>query len=509
MSVLLALAALSLGWLTLGLLRVKLRSAERWPAAFAAGTPLLAAFVLLLVKLHQYRRGVLVGAAAVMILLALWRRRSLPVEESEPLPRPLLALFTLVLLASFAWTVYAALGPDTTPPGQDSTFAAAAEIHRGAGKPRWNATALWSAAFHLRRYTGVPLFHAFYLPALALALLALLRRCTTPPAAVLAALLLATAPAYSILASQGGTHLLWLFCLFGTLWLAVLSRQSRQWRLLLPALLLAIFTLKLTPPEGAAFGGYIFGWFPWLAALPLAALLGCALQRQIPWLAALLAFQLAASAPALSPRPQPTVRDFGNLLEEALPPASLTLTEQPIARAWTTRRVTTDPALFRIAAMAFDDKLRPKMERRLALTATPRRTFFLEHDGLIAEVRFFRNGVELPRSPAWRVRRFDGETAAPLAFDNSFVTGCDCAIEIDFGAPVEFDEVWIAGNKGQFAGAPKGLRRASTMELKRRGITHILAWEGSPLTDELSRNAPYWGVTEAGSRHGAHLFSLD
>ncbi len=509
MSAVLALAALALGWLALGALSVKLRAVERWPAAFAVGTPLLAAFVLLLVKIHQYRRGVLIGSTAVLILLALWRRRSIPVEESEPLPRPLIALFGIVLLAAFAWTAFAALGPDTTPPGQDSTFAAAAEIHRGASKPRWNATALWSAAFHLRRYTGVPLFHSFYLPALSLALLALLRRFTTPPAAVLAALLLATAPAYSILASQGGTHLLWLFCLFSALWLAILARQSRQWRLLLPALLLAFFTVRLSPISGGAFGGYLFGWLPWLAALPLAAFLGWALQRQLPWLAALLVFQVAASAPALSPRPLPTVRDFGNLLEEAIPPTSLTLTEQPIARAWTTRRVTTDPALFRIAAMSYDDRLRPRMERRLPLTAAPRRTFFLEHEGLIAEVRFFRNGVELPRSPAWRVRSLNGEQAAPLALDNSFVTGCDCAIDIDFGAPVEFDEVWIAGNKGQFAGAPKGLRRAATVELKRRGITHVLAWEGSPLTDELSRNAPYWGVTEVGSRNGAHLFSLD
>lgn len=509
MSALLALGALSLGWVALGWLGVKLRAAERWPAAFAVGTPLLAAFILLLAKIHQYRRGVLLGCMIALILSAVWRRRAIPLEDAPPLSRPLLALCAIALLAVSAWTAYAALGLDTTPPGHDSAFAAAAGIQRGAAKPHWNGTALWSAAFHLRRFTGVPLLHALYLPALALALLAWLRRFIPQLPAVLAALLLATAPAYGTFAAQGETQVLWLFCLFSGIWLATLAYQSRQPRLLLPVLLIATFTAKLLPVSGGAFGGYVFGWFPWMAALPLAAILGWALQRQPACLAALLVFQVATSVPALSPRPPVTKHETALLLDSDTPVNGLTFTEQPVARAWTSRRVTTDPALTRILQTAWDEKLRPTRQRRLPLTGASRRTFFVEHGGLIAEVHFFLNGVELPRAPAWRVRSLEGEPNAPLAFDNSLVTACDCAIQIDFGTPLRFDEVRIDGTQGREMGVPRGLRRAATLELKRRGVTHILAWEGGALFDELNRNAQYWGAREVGRRNVAHLFVLD
>jgi hypothetical protein len=509
MSALLAVAALALGWLALGLLSVRLRAAERWPAAFSTGTPLLAAFVLLLVKIHQYRRGVLLWTTITLVILALWRRRSIQVEDASPLRRSLLALAAIGLLAVSAWTAYTALGPDTTPLGHDDALAAAAEIHRGTLKPRWDETALWSAAFKFGNHAAVPLLHSIYLPGLALALLALLRRHTTPLAAVLATLLLLTAPALDVFAAQAGTQLLWLFCLFAALWLAHLAGQTSQPRLLLPVVLLAVFTAKLHLDSAPVFGGYVFGWLPWLATLPLAAALGWALRRQAICLAALLVFQIATSVPALTPRPQPTPKEPALFLETDTPVTSLTFTEQPIARAWTSHRATADPALYRILQTAWDEKLRPARQRRQPITDTPRRTFYVEHVGRIAEVRFFLRGVEVPRDSRWRVRSLEGEPSAPLAFDNSMVTACECAIEIDFGAPVTFDEVWIDGTEGVFTGAPAGLRRAATLELKRRGVTHILAWETGPLFDEFNRNADYWGAQEVGNRHGVHLFSLD
>ncbi|HEY3443201.1 MAG TPA: hypothetical protein VGK29_20760 [Paludibaculum sp.] len=509
MSPLLALAALALGWLALGVFHIKLRADERWPAALAVGTPLLAALVLLLVKLHLFRRTPLLAATAVLVGLALWRRRGILLEDAPPLPRPILTLCAIGLLGLSAWAGYNAFGPDTTPPGEDQTFAAAAQIFRGAAKPHWDATALWSAAFQFNGHAAVPPLHAVYLPALALAFLAFLRRHLPPLAAVLATLLLATAPAFQLFAARSGAQLVWLLCLFTALWLAHLAGRTSQPRLLLPVLLLAVFAAKLHSIGGDAPGGYLFGWFPWLATLPLAALLAWALQRQPLCLAALAAFQFAASLPPLTPPPQPTSQETARFLESDTPAHALTWAEHPVAGAWTTRRSTTDPALLLILQSAWDENLRPARQRRQFVTSTLRRTFFIEHSGRIAEVRFYRNDVELPRNPAWRVRNLDGEAAATLAFDNSPVTGCHCAIGIDFGAPVEFDEVRISGTEGEYIGAPKGLRRAATLELKRRGITHILAWEKGTLYGELSRNAQYWGLREVGSRDAAHLFTLD
>ncbi|MBL0155693.1 MAG: hypothetical protein IPP47_01080 [Bryobacterales bacterium] len=509
MSPLLALNALALGWLALGLLRIKLRAAERWPAAFAIGTPLLAALVLLLVKLHLFRRTPLLAATAALVALALWRRRQILLEDAPPLPRPLLALCAAGLLALSAWAGYNAFGPDTTPAGSDQTFAAAAQIVRGAAKPHWDVTALWSAALRINGHAAVPRLHAIYLPALALAFLALLRRHLPPHAAVLAALLLAAAPAFQLFAARSGAQLVWLLCLFTALWLAHLAGQTRQPRLLLPVLLLAVFAAKLNPLGGSAPGGYLFGWFPWQATLPLAALLAWTLQRQPLCLAALAAFQFAASLPPITPPPQPTSQETARLLESDTPAHALTLAEHPVASAWTARRSTTEPALLLVLQSAWDENLRPTRQRRQFITSTPRRSFLIERSGHIAEVRFYRNDTELPRNPAWQVRSLQGEPAATLAFDNSPVTNCDCAIEINFAAPVEFDEVRINGTEGDYIGAPKGLRRAAALELKRRGITHILAWEKGPLYGELSRNAQYWGVKEVGFRDAAHLFTLE
>ncbi len=509
MSILLALAALALGWLALGLLGVRLRAAERWPAAFAVGMPLLAAWILLLTTAHLYRRSLLVGSAVALMALAAWRRRSILVEGAAPLSRPLLALCVIVLAAVSAWTAYAALGPDTTPPGHDDAIAAAAQIHRGTLKPRWDETALWSAAFEVGGHTGVALLHACFLPALALTLLALLRRLSTPLAAVLAALLLATAPALGAFASQAGIQLVWLLCVFSALWLAHLAGESDQPRLLAAVVLLAVFSAKLNLDSAGVFGGYIFGWLPWQATLPLAAALGWTLQRQPLSLAALLVFQIVTALPPLTPRPQPSNHAPAALVEADAPPKSLILAERPIARAWTTRRVTTAPDLLRILQSSWDEALRPSRQRTLPVTDTPRRTFFVERDGLIAEVRFFRKDAELARAPTWRVRSLAGESAATLAFDNSLVTACDCAIEIDFGAAERFDEVRIAGTHGEPVNVPPGLRRAATLELKRRGVTHVLVWEGGALFGELRRNGPYWGAHEIGGRNAAHLFALD
>ncbi|MBI5283069.1 MAG: hypothetical protein HY858_15390 [Candidatus Solibacter usitatus] len=466
-----AVAAGALGWLVLGVLRVRLRGGERWPAAMACGSPLMAA----LARVHW---GVMAAAAVVLLALAVWRRKDIRVEESEPLPR---------------WAV-----------------AACAAVGVAYGWMALSDAAAEAAA--------IP--HFLFLPWLALAVLAAARRVARPAGAVCAGLLTFTSQALMTYAGQEGPQVLVAFCLFSSCWLAALAWQSRQFRLLLPAVLLAVFTSRIWTTTGTAFGGFLFDRLPW-AAVPFAALLaGWAVQRLALWAAVLAAFQLVTAWPPVTELLAPAwtrrlaeerklAAQLGAYLDESVPAAAFVLTDMPLLRSRTTRNFTDSKELLRMARVAIEPVLQPSRERRIPLMDTPRRRFAIERGGWVSEVRFFHNGVELSRSPGWRVRTLEGEMRASLALDNSMVTGCDCALEVDFGAPVQFDEVWIGGTGGEFIGVPRGLRRAAIAALKQRGVTHILAGESGALADELNRNARYWGVTEVGARHGAHLFQLD
>ncbi|MBI5083192.1 MAG: hypothetical protein HZB13_01140 [Acidobacteria bacterium] len=462
-----AVAAGALGWLVLGLLRVRLRGGERWPAALACGAPIVTVMA-------RVQWEVLAAAAAVLLALAVWRRKDIRVEESEPLPRWAIAVCAAVGLA-FGWMALAR-----------------AEV----------------------------LEQFFLLPGLALAVLAAARRVARPAGAVCAALLTFSSQALTTFAGLDEPQLLVAFCLFSSCWLAALAWQSRQVRLLLPVAALAIFLSRIWTTEGIAFGGFLFDRLPWIAVPFVALLAGWAVQRLPVWAAVLAAFQLITAWPPVTgllapawvqrlPEERKQAAQLSAYLDEAAPAAAFVLTDMPLSRRRTARHFTDSKELLLMARVAFDPALTPARERRIPLMDTPRRRFAIEREGRVSELRFFHNGVELIRSPSWKVRTLEGEMRASLALDNSMVTGCDCALEVDFGAPVQFDEVWIGGTGGAFIGVPRGLRRAAIVALKSRGVTHILAGESGALADELYRNARYWGVTEVGAGHGAHLFQLE
>ncbi|MGC4053225.1 MAG: hypothetical protein QM757_28305 [Paludibaculum sp.] len=491
----------SLGWLVLALCRVRLRRYERWPAALACGVPCSTA----LIWLAGPRKGALLWAAILLTGLAIWRRKDILIEESEPLPRWLSAGLAVVM---GVFSILAMTNAMPTPAAWDEALVHAQGIVRHWGQGGWDAGTLWNLPYRFGSEAAVRLVHLGLLIGLALAVLAAGRRWMTPMGAVCAALLVFTASPLLRFASSGGSQILFVFCVFSAIWLMA---AAKQWRMLPWSGLLGWFAWRIAAESGGpAFSGFVFLPLPWLM-VPFAALaLGWLVQRQRAAAAVLAGFQLVTVWPESARRLEPRQDlaqgvEEARMLERAVGPDACFLSEIPVARSLMTHRVSRDPALLALLHRAFGTW----REARVPVSGGVRRSYTIPRHGVMGEVRFFRGGVEVPRSGGWRVRSLQGEERAGWAFDNSPVSGCDCALEIDFGQPIQFDQVRILGTAGRSVEPPGGLRREAVILLKRLGITHVVVSEGDALADELHRNAEYWGVKETGQREEVHLFALE
>ncbi|QOY86872.1 hypothetical protein [Paludibaculum fermentans] len=491
----------SLGWLILGLCRIRLRAGERWPAALAVGVPLSAAAVWW----AGPRKGALLWASILLTALATWRRKDIRVEADEPLPRWLMALMAVVMGVFGFWAL---TNGKTTPVVWDEALVQAIGIVRHWTPPGWDAGTFWTLPYRFGAEPAIRLVHLCFHAALALTVLAAARRWMEPLGAVTAALLVFTAAPLLGFAGFGGSQVLFAFCIFSTIWLVA---AARQWLILPWAFFLAWFAWRVAPESGGnAFSGFLFLHLPWVL-VPFAALaLGWLVRRQKAVAAVLVGFQLVTVWPGLAERLAPVQElsrgvEDARMLERSVGPNAFFLSEIPLARSLMTHPVSGDPALLATMSRAFGTW----RESRIPVPGGARRTYALPRQGVNGEVRFYRAGVEVPRSPAWRIRATEGEQRAGWAFDNSVVSGCDCAVEIDFGQPFEFDEVRVLGSYGRSVEPPAGLRRGAVIFLKRLGITHVVVREGSALADELHRNAAFWGAKETGQREEVHLFALE
>jgi len=524
--------SLAIGGATLALLRARLRPGELFPAALACGTPLMAALCAVLLRSGHFRRGTINAAAILALLLAAALARRLKIERAGPPPWYAMAFLVVPLLACAYFPLLYLAAPDLTPPGDDSTLALARRLCEGAHNAAWDAAPLWAAAYRFGAHSAAAALHFLFLPSLALLIFSGVRRFSTTQAAVIAALLTCTAPAALLFSSRAGTQLITWFCACATVWLAALAVKTSQFQLIVPALLAGLFAAQMAPLRGEAFPGFIYLHLPW-ALIPMAALaLGWLLRRQTAAATAILAFHLVTSFPLIAPHlaahdakllpPHPARHgdqkawlaarlpgyDEALYVEEFVPPGGAILTGQLLPEARLGRRLA--PVSFlRILDAVVDERSRPSRLRIVHLPPDPRRRFQIPPGGSIAEIRFYIWGTELPRSSAWLVRASSGEPCAPLAFDNSLVTLCACAVEIDFGGETVFDEVRITGTQGEPTPVPAGLRRAAVQELRHRGVTHLFLPAVSSISADLSTHAQYWGVTEIGERNGAILFQLD
>jgi len=386
------------------------------------------------------------------------------------------------MLAAGSLGLYRALLPDVTPPGSDLVLAA---LNLG-DKVHWDLTALFGPAFLLGRHGGAAFLQALYLPFLGMAVYSLMRRVGVSGLA--AGVMAVAAPGLQLGIADGmGVG---AFLSAAALWLGFVAVKTRQWALGLVAVLALAYAgdpqMAILWTMGAALAGFLIR------------------QPILIWTVAAAELAWAWS----QPRPKAEGREAAAFLERDAPAGAVVLSEAPVARAWTKRRIESEPAMLRIARSAYETQTMYSQERHIAVNDEPRSTYRLEQAGPVAEVEFFYKGQALGRSKDWRVRSLAGGRAAE-AFDGLAVTATEGGLEVDFRGPVRFDEVVLLGQTGPMAKPRQGLRREAVVELKRRGVTHILTTQDSTLGGELHRNEQYWGVRVVGRREREWLFALE
>jgi hypothetical protein len=200
-----------------------------------------------------------------------------------------------------------------------------------------------------------------------------------------------------------------------------------------------------------------------------------------------------------------------------------------------------------VLAAPLDNKIRPTQRLRFRLLPVATRAVRVVQtaDGpgfwSISEVHIGRQGNELARSGAWRVKAWPNGWDAPLAFDNSYATRWSSwqrmaygeYLAVDFGKSQVIDEVWldqasepeskvqveVLDTQGRWIpltdsceteqlDTPSGLRRAATLALKAKGIDYLLVRNTDFFANDMRANASFWGVTELRRTERASLYLI-
>jgi hypothetical protein len=160
----------------------------------------------------------------------------------------------------------------------------------------------------------------------------------------------------------------------------------------------------------------------------------------------------------------------------------------------------------------------------------------------VHEFRIFRNGIEVPRSAAWRLRAFPNPWGVGYAFDNSEVTrwtswetaAPGMYIDVEFGSNVAANEVRIetstdnpdvrlrleelgANGKWTVIGAapeeftmtPEGsLRLAAAHEFRAHGVRYFLVRDTDWGTEYYSKDPASWNFTPVARTEGATIYKV-
>ncbi len=161
----------------------------------------------------------------------------------------------------------------------------------------------------------------------------------------------------------------------------------------------------------------------------------------------------------------------------------------------------------------------------------------------VTELRVLRSGVELPRSPQWRLRASPNPWTIQAAFDNNRTTRWTSGqplspgmwLEVDFGKSENLDSVMVecTGDQSQAPfrlevenasgawlepaphpavyerRAPNGLRAAAVDELKRNHVFWILILDVDAVATDFADNAERWGVKLVASEEHCRLYHLN
>jgi hypothetical protein len=155
----------------------------------------------------------------------------------------------------------------------------------------------------------------------------------------------------------------------------------------------------------------------------------------------------------------------------------------------------------------------------------------------VHELRFYRQGREIERSPVWRVKAWPNPWEIQMTFDNSEVTrwrtwqtgAPGMYIEVNFGRAEAVDEVrmWTSkdfqwdmrfrieadgrGVSDRFEESEERARflgRAATSEMYARGIRYLLVPDDDRSADSMGEDPEVWGLTLAGRAAKTSLYRI-
>lgn len=231
------------------------------------------------------------------------------------------------------------------------------------------------------------------------------------------------------------------------------------------------------------------------------------------------------------------------MIQDHVPPGERVLTMTGVADSYTTREILVgfegafNQLVLDSVGIGWNDAYRPRVAvgfqfpertlRRIRILQTAQGKPHEQWN--VQEVRYLRGGVELLRSPEWRLRAWPNSWDVQLAFDNSPATrwrswevpAPGMYIETDFGADRAVDQVvvetstdgmspatmqvemmdgsgrWVklaANPEVREIPVPLWLRRAATYELHARRVNYMLIQDGDFGAGDYADDPDTWGL---------------
>lgn len=216
------------------------------------------------------------------------------------------------------------------------------------------------------------------------------------------------------------------------------------------------------------------------------------------------------------------------MLERATPPGAVIFTEVPIPEAYTSRDVrvayqsASNIVSRRVWFTGFVAEHAPVWQTTFRFAPRTLNSISVRHANTMHEVFAYQGDREIPRK-GWRATDpalIDGRLTS---FWMSGDTGE--AVRVDFGGPQRIERVVVitaldqpdarllldgidAAVSYEQLPTPIDLRRQAAFELRRRGITHFLVFDGQFGAEDLRTRAADWGVTQVAEYKGARLYQL-
>lgn len=245
------------------------------------------------------------------------------------------------------------------------------------------------------------------------------------------------------------------------------------------------------------------------------------------------------------------------MVEQHVPPGERVLAIGSMADSYTTREILVgfqgafNQMLNDSLNIGWNDGFRPRVAmvfqfpertlRRIRILQTARGKPHTQWN--VDEVRYLRSGVELSRSPQWRLRAWPNSWDVQLAFDNSPATrwrsweapAPGMYIETDFGGDQAVDQVvvetshdgmssvtmqvemmdaggrWVklaANPEVREIPVPLWLRRAATYQLHARGVNYMLVHDGAYGAGDYFEDPDTWGLQIVAREAGVTLYKV-